>query len=93
MDISFLFPAVLILRLQVWRRRKNLAGKSPPSDSDLFDATEFGKNLDGLSSKLAASADRRFEFYEHSELFIGAHDETRCAVARMHQQLRIIRIH
>src|SRR4029077_3754433 len=30
------FPAALFLRLQVWRRRKNLAGKSPPPDSDPF---------------------------------------------------------
>src|SRR6516162_8663640 len=32
--LLFCFPALLILRLQVWRRRKNIAGESPPPDSD-----------------------------------------------------------
>jgi hypothetical protein len=58
MAVSFLFPAVLILRLQVWRRRRALAGKSPPPDSDLFDDAEFGKNLANLSNQFAASLNR-----------------------------------
>ena len=42
MDIPLsVFPAVLILRLQVWKRRKNLAGKCPPPDSDPFNVNRF----------------------------------------------------
>jgi hypothetical protein len=42
----------------------------------LFDAAEFGKKLACLSSKLAASADRRLEFQKRSQLFIRSHNET-----------------
>jgi hypothetical protein len=76
----FCFPAVLFLRLQVWRRQRNLAGKSPPPDSDLFDDAEFGKNLAGLSITIAASAIRRFQFEKSSQLFIRTHNVTLAAI-------------
>jgi len=41
---------LLIRRLQVWRRRKNVAGKPPPSDSDPFSDAGVGKNLACLST-------------------------------------------
>jgi hypothetical protein len=58
------------LRLQVWKRREP-SGKSPPPDSDLFDA-EFGKNLDGLSRQ---SVDER------SQLFFRTQNVTVAAIA------------
>jgi len=65
----------LFLRLQVWRRQRNLAGKIPPPDSDLFDAAEFGKNLDGLSRQ---SVDER------SQLFFRTQNVTVAAIAADH---------
>jgi len=41
---------------------KNLAGRSPPPDSDPFSETEFGKILARLSRQFPATANRRFEF-------------------------------
>src|SRR5437763_1089240 len=55
---------------------KNLAGKSPPPDSDPFDGVQSEKIHAGLSSKLAASANRRFEFYKRRQQFIRTHNET-----------------
>ena len=43
MGSSFLFPATLILRFAGPERAKNLAGKSPPTDSDPLSDTEFEK--------------------------------------------------
>jgi hypothetical protein len=60
---------------------KNLAGKSPPLDSDPFGDAEFAKNLARLSRKVAASANRRLQLHERSQLFIRPHNETLCAVA------------
>ena len=48
-------PAELIFGLQGPEEAKNLAGKSPPPDSDLLNDTESRKNLACLSSKLAVS--------------------------------------
>src|SRR5437763_13335556 len=50
MGSSFLFPAALILRLHVWKRRRTLARKVPSPDSDPFSDGEFGKNLSCSSS-------------------------------------------
>jgi hypothetical protein len=72
---------LLILRLQVWGRRKNRAGKTPPPDSDPFSDVEFGGNLSSLSRLFAASADRRFQFQKSRQLFIGMHNETLPVVA------------
>jgi hypothetical protein len=45
-------------------------------DSDPFSDAEFAKNLACLSSKIAASADRRFQFDKRRQLFIGTNNET-----------------
>jgi hypothetical protein len=37
----FCFPAVLILRLQVWKRPRTQRGESPPPDSDPFNGRLF----------------------------------------------------
>ena len=47
---SFPFAAPLILELQGPEKAKNLAGKSPPSDSDPLSKVEFEKSLGNLSS-------------------------------------------
>jgi hypothetical protein len=46
--------------------------KRPPS---VWSGDEIAKNLARLSRQPGANADRRFEFEEHGQLFIGAHKE------------------
>jgi len=46
----FCFPAVLVLRLQVWGRQRNLAGKVLYLIQDRLADAEFGKNLANLST-------------------------------------------
>src|SRR5258708_643233 len=70
------FPRAVRFWIAGPEEAKNLAGKSPPPDSDPFSDAEFGKNLAGLSSKLAATSNRRFEFEKGSQLFIRMHNET-----------------
>jgi hypothetical protein len=55
---------------------KKPIGESPPPDSGLFDAAEFGKNRANLSSQFAASADSRFQLEKSTQLFICTHNET-----------------
>jgi hypothetical protein len=43
-DISFLFPAVLILQVAGLEEAKNLAGKCPPPDSDPRKRRRLWKN-------------------------------------------------
>jgi len=50
-------------------------------DSDPFNDVEFGKNLAYLSSKLAAIANRAFEFHKRSQLCIRVHNEPLAVVA------------
>jgi hypothetical protein len=78
-DISFLFPAVLFLRLQVWRRRKNLAGGSPPPDSDLLQI--FEKIAARCQSNSPSGSNRRFELHKRTQLFIRSHNEPLSVVA------------
>ncbi len=40
-----------------------------------FSDTEFDKNLATLSNQFAVSTNRRFKFYERSQLFIGVHNK------------------
>jgi hypothetical protein len=42
----------------------------------VFISGELRKNLVILSSQIAASADRRFEFQKRRQLFIRSHNET-----------------
>ena len=51
----FCFPAGLFLRLCGPEEAKNLAGKSPPPDSDPFGDTELLKNPAYLSSSKTGS--------------------------------------
>jgi hypothetical protein len=78
------FPALLILLVARLEEAKNPAGESPPPDSDPFSDVEFGKKSRRLSSKLAASANRRLEFQKRSQLFIRTHNEafssSRCGI-------------
>jgi len=75
MILPFIFPAELILRLQVWRRRKNLAGKVLPPESDLFERRVLKKSR--RSVKITRrKPDRRFEFQKRRQLFIPPHNET-----------------
>jgi hypothetical protein len=48
---SFLFHAALIRLIAGPEEVKNLAGESPPPDSDPFSNAEFGENLVSLSSQ------------------------------------------
>ena len=60
---------------------KNLAGKVLRLIQDRLSDAEFGKNLANLSNQFAASANRRFQFYKRSQLFIRLHNETLSIVA------------
>jgi hypothetical protein len=55
---------------------KNLAGESPPPDSDPFSDTEFGKNLASLSSGFVAGPSCRLKLDKRSQLFIPTRNET-----------------
>jgi hypothetical protein len=55
---------------------KNLAGKSPPPDSDPFSDAESGRDLADLSSQFATRANSRLKFQKRSELFLCAHNKT-----------------
>ena len=81
MVLPFWFPAVLILRLQVRKRREPSGERCPPPDSDLSNGIEFGKNLANLSKQFAANVDYRFEFQKRRQLFIGSHNKTLSVVA------------
>jgi hypothetical protein len=78
---SFLFPAGLTQLIAGPEGAKNPAGTSPPPDSDPFSYVEFGKDLVRLSSQFAASADSRFEFQKHGQLFIRTRNDTLAIVA------------
>src|SRR5882724_13182787 len=58
---SFLFPARLILRLRVRRRRRTQRGKCPPPDSDPFNDAEFSEDYANSSSQFVATPDGRCE--------------------------------
>jgi hypothetical protein len=72
---------LLILRLQVWGRRKNRAGKLLRLTQIRLATWSLGGNLSSLSRLFAASADRRFQFQKSRQLFIGMHNETLPVVA------------
>jgi hypothetical protein len=61
------------------------------TDSDPFSDAQSGKNLVRLSRQFSASANRRFQFHKHSQLFIGVHNET-FSVAVCDGHRRIARI-
>jgi hypothetical protein len=54
---------------------KNLAGKSPPPDSDPFGDAEFAKNLANVSRQFAATSSCRFQLQKRSQLFIRTRNE------------------
>src|SRR5439155_25609358 len=61
---SFSVSRRLILRLQVWRRRKNLAGESPPPDSDFLTPPSFEKSspawqVNSPQAQIADSSSRK----------------------------------
>jgi hypothetical protein len=60
---------------------ENLAGKSPPPDSDPFSDAEFGKISSGCQASSRQLANRRFQFHKCSQLFIRTHNETLSIVA------------
>jgi hypothetical protein len=76
MVLPLFFPAVLILRLQVWKRRRTERGNVLRLIQDRLSDAEFGKNLANLSNQFAASANDRFQFQKRSQLFIRSHNET-----------------
>ena len=78
---SFLFPRCVDSAIAGPEEAKNLAGKSPPPDSDPFSDAEFGKNRANCQTQFAASANRRFQFQKRGQLFIRAHNETLSVVA------------
>jgi hypothetical protein len=49
--------------------------------AETVDCPHVGQNLASLSRRLAASANRRFEFHKSGQLFIPAHNETLFVVA------------
>jgi hypothetical protein len=61
---------------------KNLAGKSPPPDSDPFSDAEFGKISSGCQASSRQLANRRFEFHKRSQLLFGVHNQTLSVVAQ-----------
>jgi hypothetical protein len=65
---------MLVLRLQVWKRRE-LAGKVLRLIQDRLSDAEFDKNAANLSNQFAASADYRFEFEKSRQLLIRTHNE------------------
>ena len=69
MGSAFLFPARLILLVQVRKRRRTSAGKVLRLIQDRLSDAEFGKNLANLSNEFATSADRQFQFQKRSQLF------------------------
>jgi hypothetical protein len=58
-ESSFIFPAGLVLRLQVLKRREP-SGESPRLIQDQLSDAEVSKNLYFVSRQPAASANRRF---------------------------------
>ena len=72
---------LLIRRLQVWRRRKNVAGKPPPSDSDPFSDAGVWKKSRLFVNQFVASAGCRFQFHKSSQLFIHPHSEALFVIA------------
>jgi hypothetical protein len=58
-------------------QRKKIRSVSKNENSFTAETVDYvGQNLAGLSRRLAASANRRFEFQKSSQLFIRVHDET-----------------
>jgi hypothetical protein len=78
---SFCFPAVLILSLQVRKRRRTWRGKSSHLIQIGFSDTEFDKNLATLSNQFAVSTNRRFKFNKRSQLLLSVHNEALSVVA------------
>ena len=76
MDISSLFPRRVNSAIAGLEEAKNLAGESPPADSDPLSDAESGENYANLSNQFAASANHGFEFEKRSQQFIRANDET-----------------
>src|SRR6266550_9084640 len=81
MDISSLFPRRVNSAIAGLEQAKNLAGESPPADSDPLSDAESGENYANLSNQFAASANRPFQFQKRSQLFIRKHNETLTVVA------------
>jgi hypothetical protein len=75
-NISSLVPRPVDSAIAGPEGAKNLAGESPPPDSDPFSDAESEENLVRLSRKFAASPNRRFEFHKRSQFFIGTHNQT-----------------
>jgi hypothetical protein len=69
-------PPHLILRLQVWKRRRTQRGKSSHLIQDRLSDAEFGKNLASLSNQFAASPNHRFKFHKRGQLLIRTHNVT-----------------
>ena len=81
MDSPFLFPRRVDSAIAGLEEAKNLAGESPPPDSDPFRiqirlATPSLERILPICQANSATPNRRFEFDERSQLFIGAHNET-----------------
>ena len=66
---------MFILRLQVWKRQKNLAGKDLRLIQDRLSDAEFGKNLVFASRQFVTNANRHFQVQKRSKLLIGVHNE------------------
>ena len=58
MDIFFLFPRRVVSAIAGLEEPKNLAGKTPPPDSDPLSDAEFGGNLAKLSRAKTDSVNR-----------------------------------
>jgi hypothetical protein len=76
MDSSFLFPRRVDSAIAGLEEAKNLAGESPPPDSDPFNGVEFGEKPACLSRQFAAKANPRFEFEKRGQQFIRSHNVT-----------------
>jgi hypothetical protein len=74
---SFLlfFPAALSQLIAGPEGAKNLAGESPPPDSDPFSDAKSDENYSSSSRQFTRSANRRFEFQKSRQLFLRVRNE------------------
>jgi hypothetical protein len=71
----------LILQFGGLKRGRTWRGNVLPLIQTPFSDAEFGNNRACLSRRLAATANRRSDFYKRSQLFIRADNETLSIVA------------
>jgi hypothetical protein len=81
MVLPFPFSAMDILGTAGLEQAKNLAGKSPPPDSNPVNDAESAESRASLSRQFAAAVNRRFEFQKRGQLFICVHNETLSVIA------------